>query len=360
MAFVFYRRFVLIGGVLWTEGDVQAPGMNVVIGAESCIMTAGVNPVDNTPKECDDPHQTSKRVKVYSDDLSGPVDLVFGVVGTDDCATDDAYRFFLKYENLSQQRISSFSLKLGAGYGNSFEAVTDGKLIFTDRDGAPISSVPDPKDIDLAAFFAFGLFGDADTNPNHEADGYYDPSARAFFEMTSSTSGTIVAQSVTENFSSLYGKAMGNWIPKELAPWGYFYDIDSDPETDDLLVADWDGHNWVTRLLCTSSTFLDMRDASLVEENECRPLPDGTPVLLSSSTLGIWADSNIFSEGRIEDFGNVNVNTHIKVDNRFNGGTFTIRITPTADPNTAAPWLGGRSGAIMNDPHIKVRLLIAQ
>lgn len=71
-SFVFTddSKTVTNGGIVWGESDVQAPGMKVVVdgdgnqgpdrNAESCVMTAGVSPVDGTTKQCNDPFQTSK------------------------------------------------------------------------------------------------------------------------------------------------------------------------------------------------------------------------------------------------------------------------------------------------------------
>jgi hypothetical protein len=354
------------GGVIWVESDVMEPGMTVVTDGngmmsrdKSCILTAGIDPNNPpNPKQCDDAFQSSKRVKVYTDDLDGPVDLVY-VVEKVATLEDNAYRFFLKYENLSDKRIQSFKVELGTGIGGSFKAsnAMDG-LYFTNRDGDKIT---DPgaieRDIDLSGLFAFGLFGDETTNQNQVRDGYYDPVNRGTFNMVVGGEDLIEATVVSNNIASLYGGALESWIPKSIAPLGFFFDIDDNPLTDPVTVADFDnaGQGWQNHRLCTDAIAADLLNKGLLMETECRASALDGPAPISCATILQWKASSLFEQGPIEDLSNVNINTHIKLDATFTGSEFTIRITPIADDTTTgAPWLPvlstGKKGSSMSMP----------
>ena len=307
---------------MWEHGKndprVEDPGMQVISDGdsdgpkpESCIMTGG------RAKLCTDDPKTSKRAKLFSLKDNGPIDLVFDVIRDDgSCSKDPIYRLFLKYLNLSKSRIESFRVQLGTGTGAEFEF--DSSLKFTSRDGES----PFQTQNDLAVLFAFGLFGKSVGEPQHPYDGYYDPNERANFVVALSSNGVndeIVASKPTDNFQDLYGGTMKSWIPKSLAPKGYFFDDDGDPDTDAPLAGDWDGSQWVTRLLCGAlSDSLDdvhtqMLNAGLIEESECITSRDVlTPVPLSSTTLSKWFHSELMTEGIVEDFGNVNLNAHVR------------------------------------------------
>lgn len=189
------------------------------------------------------------------------------------------------------------------------------------------------------------LVANATENKNQELDGSFGPTSRGFFELAVSPT-EIQATSVSTNIASLYDGKVQSWISKSQAPFAFFYDIDDDPTTDNLLVADSDGDVWLTRLLCESSTFISLAENGFVDLDECvDTAPDGPvdPVALSEETIDAWIKSPLFGVGRIEDFGNVNLNYHIKVEDSFHSSSFTLRITPTADENdptpSSTPWL---------------------
>ena len=360
------------GGVAWKDeaGNVQSPGMKVVTDGTggvkdgSCIMTSGFNPDSENPpeeKQCNDPQQTSKRAKVYTSNLSGAVDLVFNL--EDSQPIDSTYRFYLKYENLSQSRIKSFKIQLGKGIGQEFIQSTSGDAIaFTNREGTETltqTNIQLYSDNDLATVFAFGLFGDSSTSW-HPIDGYYDPTARGMFTMEVLSEDEIQASEVSPNVASLYGDAMQSWINKDIAPLGYFYDLDENPNTEAVLVADFDATTtwgWETRRLCSDPVTVQMIDRDRLNQVECRQDPSDPPVPLSSETLGKW-DAPLFSKGLIEDFGNVNVNAHIQIGSSYDfstsGDTFTIRLLPQEDPvDPGSPWNVDRTAGIGGDPHFK-------
>lgn len=343
-------KTVTNGGIVWVESDVQTPGMKVVTdgdgnqGPESCIMTAGANPVDGTPKQCNDPFQTSKRFKRVTRVIE-PVDLVFDISTGD--PEDPVYRVFEKYENLTGGRIAGFTVQLGTGTAEGFAASTAGDgLAFTDRDGEapPATNTGGDEGINLDALFAFGLFGDEATSNNQTLDGYYDPFTRARFFL-SANEDTIATTSISTNIAGLYGGTVGTWLAKSQAPFAFFFDDDGDPLTDPIAVADWDGagQGWQTYRLCDDPIAIQ---AGLAATEECAVADDTqptgvAPTPLSPDTVDAWIADPLFSVGAVEDFGNVNLNYHVKVDDSFLGvaNTFTLRITPVADDvNTGTPW----------------------
>jgi len=286
------------GGIVWVESDVQAPGMKVVTdgdgnqGPESCIMTAGVNPVDGTTKQCNDPFQTSKRFKRVSRNADGSsVDLVFDISPEDpeeDPVADAVYRILEKYENLTPGRIESFTVQLGTGTDTGFVASTAGDgLTFTDRIGdlPPLTNTGDAEGINLDALFAFGLFGKADTNQNQDIDGYYDPFNRARFlleaprvtdpDTEKEEVDEIATTGISDNIAGLYGGTVGTWLAKSQAPFAFFFDADGDPLTDPITIADWDGagQGWQTYRLCDDPI---AGAAGLDDSGECA-VAYGTP-----------------------------------------------------------------------------------
>jgi hypothetical protein len=347
------------GGIVWAESDVQAPGMKVVVDgdgnqgidrdAESCIMTAGVNPVDGTTKQCNDPFQTSKRFKRVSRNFDGSVDLVFDISPEDleDPVADAVYRILEKYENLTPGRIESFTVELGTGTADGFTASIPGDgLAFTSRDGSspPATNTGGDEGINLDALFAFGLFGDEASNDNQTVDGYYDPFNRARFFL-SAAEDKIATTSISPNIAGLYGGTVGTWLAKSQAPFAFFFDADGDPLTDPITIADWDGagQGWQTYRLCDDP----IADAAgLDDSGECAVSdvnqPTGVaPAPLSAATIAAWIADRAFSVGAVEVFGNVNLNYHMTVSDDFANAnsTFTLRITPVAgDDSAGAPW----------------------
>jgi hypothetical protein len=293
------------GAVIWVEGDVMAPGMSVVndddVNGSNCVMTAGVNPVDLSVKQCSDPFQTSKRVKVKATKTGTELDLVF--------ATDisggllEPYRIFEKYLNDTDFTISDFKIELGFGTGNNFVAApADLGLDFSDSDGNIwVGEVVtgDTVALNLDALFPFGLFGDADTDPNHDMDGYFDANERARFNLRA-TRGVIISEGISPN----YANSFGDFLAKSQSLPGYFYDHDDDNDTDAYLMAHFiEGIGWIT--LRPDQWWLDL---SL-------PIPD-TDIngSLTEATILNWeANPDDYNIAAIEDLANLNINYHIAI-----------------------------------------------
>ena len=118
------------GAMTWKERDTQGPGLSVVTGdvvtGENCIMSAGWMP--DAPwgtdiKQCSDPWQSSKRFKMVSYVLDGPVDLTFDVSATD---STDIYRILQKYGNHTGQRVTGYTQQLGFIVDGQFQDAQPG------------------------------------------------------------------------------------------------------------------------------------------------------------------------------------------------------------------------------------------
>lgn len=255
------------------------------VASPASAMTAGVDP-ENSPeeKQCNDGFKTSKRFKRVSRDTSGSVDLVFDVAGVSSL-TGNVYRIFEKYENLSPNSIEGFTVELGTGIGSSFDDAVSG-ISFVKQNGQPLNTVTvncEEQNINLAAFFAFGLFGDAATNSNQDLNGYYDPTDCSCFALNVVSPTKISTGSLLGKLPIIYGTS---WVSKAQAPIGFFYDIDNRPSTDNLLVGDWNGVDWVTRLSCNSPIFKELSKKNRMEVDECVDYDAAsTPASLSEDTI---------------------------------------------------------------------------
>jgi len=336
------------GAVIWVESDVQRPGMNVVTGDDTdgsnCIMTAGFNPTDGSIKQCSDPFQTSKRFKETATSADASIDLVFNVT---DSLNAKNYRVFNKYINaIAGTRIGSFKVELGFGTGDNFVAsLPNDNLGFANSSGLvydpTVPTANDPtKDIDLAAVFPFGLFGDASTNPNHDTDGYFDPTTRARFSLAAVEDTISSVGTPSANYFDLFD----NWLAKDQVPYGYFFDDDGDPLTDASLIANWNGTLWET-YNSASPLLPNTPDA-----------PAGTPVPVAQADLDVFLANMDTGDGVtpfyfidfIDDLSNVNLNYYVTVGADISSwptyiatsGTavFTMRITNTGAAAAPLPW----------------------
>ncbi len=90
---------------------------------------------------------------------------------------------------------------------------------------------PPDRDFPVTSQFPFGLFGDADTNPNFTLDGFFAPE-RTGYEMNFAEDKIS-----TGAFYGPYEDLFGSWMSEETLPEGAFWDFDDDATTDDLLMA---------------------------------------------------------------------------------------------------------------------------
>lgn len=339
-------KTVTNGGVIWVESDVQAPGLSVVndddVDGSNCIMSAGFNPTDWTIKQCSDPFQTSKRFKLTATAPDTSVDLVFSV---NDSVDVNTYRILQKYINkLTNTRIGSFTVRLGFGTGDAFTASVPGDgLGFSTSAGAvydpSVPTLSDPaNDLELAAVFPFGLFGDAETNTHHTIDGYFDPTDRARFSVSAVEDTITNVGQPSANYYDLFN----NWLAKDQVPYGYFYDDDGDPLTDAILIANWNGAAWET-YTSASPQLPGTPDA-----------PAGTPVPVDQADLDVFAANPDTGDGVtpfyfvdfIDDLSNLNLNYYVTVAAdigqwpTYSGGaaSFTMRVTNTAAADAPLPW----------------------
>ena len=304
------------GAVSWVESDVIAPGFSIVnddeVNMSNCLMTSGTNPTDGTIKQCSDPFQSSKRIKLNANKPEKEIDLVFDV--SSNSAVPNTYRILEKFLNVTNFSISDFKIELGFGTAENFvPAPTNIGLDFSDSSGniwLVETFTGDANSLSLDALFPFGLFGDADTDPNHDIDGYFDPTDRARFSLVA-TRGMIKSIGISSNYYNL----VGDFMHKSQVLTGFFYDHDNDDTTDSITIAHLTDLGWVTSR--TSQFWIDI----------ATPAPplnvDGT---IESSTIDAWLLDPLYVSGPIEDLANLNLNYHVSVGD--------ISLWPNYDMNT--------------------------
>ena len=313
------------GSILWVESDVQNPGFNVVndddVNMTNCLMTAGFNPDDMTVKQCSDPFQYSKRFKLNVTSPGTYLDFVFDVDGTMDTRT---YRILEKVLNNTGFTISDFKIELGFGDSDNFVSATSGiGLDFSDNSGniwLTETVTGDVPQLDLDALFPFGLFGDADTDPNQDIDGYFDPNDRARFYLTANR-GRIESTGISSNYHDL----VGDFMTKANVLNGYFYDHDNDIATDPILIAHQNDLGWIT-----------FRVEPFWSNLGLTPPPLNIDGTITNETISQWESDPLFGVDAIEDLANLNMNYHITVgdislwptyEGLSNTAKFTLRIT---------------------------------
>ena len=286
--------------------EADSPGLKVVQGPFSsggndtagCIMASSV-------ATCDSPFQSGKRFKEQVTGR-GPFDLVFDVDPNGVAAGADGHQVFQKIINQSGSALSGFTLSLGVGVGDDFVASTAG-----DGLGFSTSFEFGPDKVPAYSQFPFGLFGAAADNDNFLIDGFF-AAERSGFELILSEDA-IQTAGIFGPYPTLFGDAM---LSQEDVPNGAFWDIDSDPTTDDILMA-WERPDGMWEL----------------RRGEVAGAPVSLATALSFATLGEVEAFLGFglAMGAIEDLANVNVNFAIDVLG-FTGSSFTLRLQPSAVP----------------------------
>ena len=292
-----------------------------------------------------------------------PIDLVFKVTDSGD-GTVNRYQVFSKINNYTNQRLSGYKIVVGTGVGAAFKPAAANDLeqdLFIslglgegmddpDKDG--VYDVPNGlnlfDDEEGLATFSRGLFGPEDTEhvpPRFPTDGFFDKRYAGFNVVQSCSDAAKCAtytvyedlldptKTVTARYAdtivsdgalpSNYVEApinFGDWLHSGLAPMGIFFDPDSDPSTDNDLMAYWNGTQWIQRY------------------------PTFTPV--DAATLNTWAADPRYTVAVIEDTLNLGINYIVNVgDDLDNDPTtteskITIRIIPIAgDQTQPTPWM---------------------
>ena len=351
---------VMNGAMTWKERDTQGPGLSVVtnddVTGANCIMSAGwmpESPWGTDIKQCSDPWQSSKRFKMVSYVLDGPVDMTFNV--TDNGQTD-VYRILQKYGNHTGNRVTGFSMELGYIINGTFVPAQPGDgLAWSAKNGSIYSdAAPTHSDImnqgELDALMAHGLFGAPDKH--HTSPGYFNPYVRSSFGMLAGETSIV-----TTGMSQVHRDLFGEWLPGDQMKGAFFFDDDDNPYTDNTLMANCDGAfdedaalagaanagcdgQWQTYR--ESYTVLDNGDGTYTI-----PAPVGTdirqPIPVDDATIAAWMADPAWIPGDIDDLANVNINAYLSVGNASSWPTsdgngnasFTIRITPTFDANAA-------------------------
>ena len=186
---------------------------NPSISIPDCIVAVGGN--------CEGGFQSDKRVKnaVFA---NGPINFVFNATPDNE---SNSYQMFHRFSNLTPDVLKGFTLELGTGVGEGFvrSGVGDGL-------GFDLGAELGPDNLPAFSQFPFGLFGDADSTPNFDIDGFFGPE-RASFAMNVQEN-VITSGALSEIYTDLFGPNMLNQLS---VPKGYFYEFDT--ERDPLLMA---------------------------------------------------------------------------------------------------------------------------
>ena len=325
------------GRIAFTPPEAQSPGIKVeplpyeqTGGGAPALTFSGCLMTSNPGATCTSPFQSGKRIKQQMTG-TGPVDLVFDVANDDKTST---YQVFHRLINDTNALLDGFKIELGYGIGDGFEkAGDDGALSFSSLFAAQ------PQGSGSASTqFPFGLFGDADTNPNFTLDGFF-ANARTGFNTAFSA-----VEIASDGIFGPYTDFFDTWLPGQSVPAGVFWDNDNDPGTDALVMA-WqrpDG-KWEIR-----------REIASLEDETAAALV--TPVVLASFDAVVdWFEDQegvtdltaVLLPGEIEDLANLNVNFAIQLaGNLFDADqnaldSFTLRTTVFAAPIAAIPLPAG-------------------
>jgi hypothetical protein len=319
------------GQIVFTPPEAESPGIKVVndpyadtgggstLTLDGCIMTS-------SGATCTSPFQSGKRIKQQVTGLD-PVDLVFDV---EPSASDKSYQVFGRLINVTGQELEGFKVELGFGLGDDFVAAgLSDNLSFSTE----FTAQPNNSGLSSTSQFPFGLFGLAEDNPNFLLDGFFD-TARTGFN---------IDQSDTElNSAGFYGSyetLFGPWLSQADVPEGLFWDFDSNPETDNLLMA-WEISPGIWELRREATETCDPDNPSIC-------VPGATlPTFVTGSLAEIYAelgvDPLLLGTGGIEDLANLNLNYAILLGDLGNNTSFTLRTTVTTAPiplPAAAPLL---------------------
>jgi hypothetical protein len=303
------------GRIVFTAPEAESPGIKVQPEAyqdsgpgdlelSGCLMTS------NPGATCSSPFQSGKRIKQQMTGF-GPVDLVFDTAASDETSV---YQVFHRLINVTGQSLAGFVVEIGSGVGDGFVAAAVGSAV---RFSAAFTAQPTGSG-PANTQFPFGLFGDAASNPNFSLDGFFEPERTGYeVALTDTTLSSL-------GFYGPYGSYFGDWLSRVDVPLGAFWDADSDPQTDDLLMA-WETPEglWEARRAIDANN----DPYSLAEADW---LTYATfDELVTNLFPGL---SGMFAEGAIEDLANLNLNFAVELGSDFTGDSFTLRTTVVPAP----------------------------
>ncbi len=307
---------------------VKFPKPQNCIMATSYLVDHFLDSADPQQVPCSGPFQSHKRYKLAMlpttvDGFgSESVDLVFNVEA--DLTRD--YQVFQKINNWTDGRLEGFTIQVGFGVGAAFQTAANAGVLDELHLTVP-SDIWAPTQL---ANFSEGLFGPYDDHT--ESIGFFDPVKRAGFLINEYGIGvqpltdTLTA---TETLGSDYAEIppgsgetdqFGPWLPNSMLPYGIFFDDDGNPETDAELLA-WYGWN-------PTLSALGWMGGSQNSDGAFSAIPDAEITLMGQNLS--------YTMGVIDDLVNVGLNYIVTVGDVSEfptaaNGTFTIRITPTAD-----------------------------
>jgi len=324
----------------------------------STTETSYLDTTHPEPVICSSGFQTHKRFKIamqpatvegVADGAEGkPIDLVFNVTDSGDGKVNP-YQVFSKINNYTGKRLKGYIIQVGTGTGTTFLTaaaqgieqnlfislgIGEGASDLTPGDNDP-TETPNGSNLfdDDGGFasFSHGLFGPIDKH--FPEVGFFDERTAGFTVEQVCSAGPCPTYSpftgVTVPYSdtirsvaalpSNYVEApvnFGDWLHSGLAPKAIYFDADSDPYTDNDVMAYWNGTAWVKNY---ASGF----------------------AAVTATELNAWAADPRYSVDVIEDTLNLGINYIVNVGDGIPGGKVTIRIIPVvADAQNDSPvWL---------------------
>lgn len=315
------------GRIYYEAPEANSPGLRV--SDTDYATKGGANQFDgcilaSSTADCDSPFQSGKRFKQQFTS-PGAIDLVFDVETTD---SESIFEVYHRAVNLTGRKLKSIQVSLGTGVGADFARSVAG-----DGLGFSPSVQLGPNNLPAFTQYPFGLFGSEDQpnpNPNFTLGGFFDPDARAGFDLTFSED--LLA---SDGYYGAYDDLFGNWLSREMVPLGLLWDYALG--TADPLVMAWDnGSAWEVRR--GIDTTLD-GDASVISVNDVYALDQSQWMTFAyGDTAGVEAFLGGISlfDDPIEDLANLNLTYAIRLGSDFAGDRFTLRVEVAPVPLPAA------------------------
>lgn len=313
------------GQIIYTAPEANDPGLRV----ENIPYTTGQGSYDgclmaSSATTCDGDFQSGKRFKEILTGV-GAVDLVFDVLPDQN---DTIYQVFQRMVNTTGVGLEGFTVELGFGVGEDFQASTAG-------DGVGFSQTVELGPDKVAAFsqYPFGLFGDdqqPNPNPIFTLDGFFDGDSRAGFDVTLSED-----KIQSGDFYGAYGTLFDAWLSQGDVPEGLLWDW-ANGAADPLVMAWFNGTQWEVRralddTLGTDPGEFDVNDVYALNQSMLFDDVDSVKAFLG---VDLFQDV-------IEDLANLNLNYAIEFDSLFDRDSVTLRVTSIAAPIAAVPLPAG-------------------